>query len=139
MIKDDLDKKIVDVLQLNARLSYTEISKRVNLSPSAVTERIQRLEDSGVIKGYGANLDYQKMGRQIMVYISIRFRGTGCSALRRDIHMFPEFLQCSRVTGQEDMIIKAAVKDNLALEDLVDRLYEYGDTCTNIILSDMLE
>lgn len=137
-MKDQFDKDIIRLLQSNARASYAEISRAINLSPSAVADRIQRLEDLEYISGYKVQVNYEKMGFPIQAYITIRFEGRNCARFKENLKNFPEIVECHGVTGQDCMFIRVVARNNAHLESLIDRLYSYGQTCTSIILSDVL-
>ena len=138
MIKDELDWKILEILQDNARLTYAEIGRRVGLSPSATAERVQRMEDEGIIKKYSAELDYKKAGYSLSAYINISFKDDDFKLFLKSIDDFPEIINCSRVTGKDCLVMKSVLKDSAHLENLVDRLIKFGAPSTSVVLSDVV-
>jgi len=77
MVKNEIDWKIIRILQKNSRLSYAQIGREIKLSPSAVGERVQRLEDEKIIKKHTSIIDFNKVGYSLAAYISIRFKDNG--------------------------------------------------------------
>ncbi|MBI5086431.1 MAG: Lrp/AsnC family transcriptional regulator [Acidobacteria bacterium] len=144
MLKTQLDPiawKILRELRADARLSYAELGRRVGLSTPAAAERVRRLEDGGVIRGYEARLDPSSLGLPVAAFVRIRV--TGSEALARKLTKtadgMPEVLECHRVTGDESFILKVRVESAAHLERLIDRLTPFGMTSTSLILSSPVE
>lgn len=135
---DKLDFAIIGLLQENSRLSYAQIGREIGLSPSAVTERIQKLEDEEVIERYTSQMNPKKLGLTLSAYISLGFKDDGYKVFLNSIKNFPEIVECSRVTGNACLIMKVLLKDNEHLEDLIDRLIPYGVPSTSIVLSNVI-
>lgn len=136
---DDVDWLILQELQEDARLSYSELGRRVSLSAPAVQERIRKLQESGVIKGYHVSIDLEKIGLPIKALIQM----TGTC---RNSHIFmeaaqdiPEILQCHHVLGEHCFYLIVAVASMKHLESLMQTLYDYGETVTTVILSSPVE
>lgn len=132
---DSVDWALLTELQQNARISYTELGRRVGLTPPAVIERVRRLEDSGVISGYRVDLNMDRIGRPLKAVIRIAqndARGCNLGAVLRDM---PEVLETDRITGEDCYTLKVAVASPERLEDFLDRLAVYGKTTTSIVLS----
>ncbi|MFN0123347.1 MAG: Lrp/AsnC family transcriptional regulator [Blastocatellia bacterium] len=131
---DEIGWHIVEELQANARLSYAELGRRVGLSIPAVTERVRRLEDAGIITGYHAQIDFEKIGRPILAFVRMSIMGDAArlSALLREM---PEVIECHRGTGGDSFILKVSVASVHHLETLIDSLLPYGMTTTSIVLS----
>lgn len=130
-----MDWALLAELQQNARISYTELGRRVGLTPPAVIERIRRLEDSGVIGGYRVELNMDRIGRPLKAVIRIAqndARGCNLGAVLREM---PEVLESDRITGEDCYTLKVAVASPERLEDFLDRLAFYGKTTTSIVLS----
>ncbi len=127
--------QILAELQQNARLSYSELGRRVGLTPPAVAERIHRMEEAGIIEGYRAVVNLERIGLPLLALIRIACNEHNCQqfgALAKDI---PEILECCRVTGGDSYIAKVAVTSVQHLESLIDRLMLYGETITALVLS----
>lgn len=135
---DDQDWAVLAELQNDARISYAELARRVALSPSAVTERVRRLESLGVITGYHAVVDPARVGRGVQAVVRLKYPGTAHQPLRRLIADRPEILQCDRVTGEECYVIRLATRDMQHLEDVVDALARLGSLTTNVVYSTLL-
>ena len=142
MITFDTDKlmdatgwQILQALQEDARISFSELGRRVGLSAPAVAERVRRLEEAGVISGYHAQVNMEKIGLPLSAFIrvsSTNERYVQISALARNL---PEVLECHRITGEDCLIMKVAVSSVAHLEELINRLGPYGRTTTSVILS----
>ncbi len=135
---DSMDWAILVELQNDARLSYAELSRRVALSPSAVIERVRRLEALGVITGYHAVVNPARVGLGIQAIVRLKYPGTAHQPLHRLIADRPEILQCHRVTGDECYVIHVVTKDVARLEQVVDDLARLGSLTTHIVYSTLL-
>lgn len=139
MIKDDFDWKIISLLQKNSRFTFAQISREIGLSPSAVAERVQRLEDENVITKYISVINYKKAGYSLKAYITLAFKEfEGYQRFLKSVDEFPEIIDCSRITGNDCLIMKAVLVDNSHLENLVNRLAVYGSPSTSVVLSDVI-
>jgi len=133
---DSLSKRIIEVLRSNARNSYAEIGRIVGLSAPSVAERIQKMEELGLITGYLTQLNLAKFDYHIQANIALKIDSHGFKVFVSKLNEFPEIFDCIKVTGEYCVFLKAAVKNNTQLEDLIDRLTVYGHPNTSIILSD---
>jgi len=134
---DQIDWRILGELQTDARLSYSELGRRIGLSTPAAAERVRRLEDWGVIRGYAAVIDPERVGLSVGAFIRIRLAGPESLAkkLTAELDKMPEVLECHRCTGDESFILKVRVESVGRLESLIDRLSQFGATSTSLILS----
>ena len=127
--------QILEALQEDARISFTELGRRVGMSPPAVAERVRRLEEAGIITGYRAEIDLEKAGFPITAYIRLN-AGEDCQGMGATIAKnIPEVLECYRVTGTDDYIMKVAAASVARLEGLIDRVAGYGSCITSLVLS----
>jgi len=119
---DAIDRRILAILQENGRLSNQEIAERVNLSPSPCLRRIRRLGETGVIRGYVALLDAQKLGLDLLAYVNVRLEKRGPTAAGRDgvthaerfraaVQTWPEVVACHAMTGDMDFLLRVQVED----------------------------
>ena len=134
---DNTDWGIVEALQDDARLTWAELGRRVNLSPPAVAERVKRLEEQGVIKGYRAEIDLARLGLPMQAVIRIVTSSAAeCNNLGARLKEVPEVLECYRVTGSDSYVIRVALRSMEHLEGLLERVGPtYGDTITAMVLS----
>ena len=135
---DDIDWAIIDQLQQEARLSLTELGRRVKLSPSATTERVRRLEESGVITGYRAVLDLAKVGYPVLAIVRLKYPGNHHQPLRRLLAERREILECLRTTGDDCYTLRVASTSMEHLETLMDELAGFGSTTTSVVYSQTL-
>lgn len=114
---DALDLQIIAILKTNSRQSASEIGKMVNLSIPAVAERMRKLERSGIITSYTINLDYSKLGYNLLAYILVTVDGTEQARnFREQIIIQPPVMECYHITGEYDYLLKVLVEDPGALE-----------------------
>lgn len=111
---DDIDKKILNILQENGRITNADLASKVGLSPPPMLERVKKLEKNGVIKKFVALLDPKKINKSTIVFVSItlaRHRLISFDEIWDDFKKFPEVLECYSITGEEDYLLKVMVKD----------------------------
>jgi Lrp/AsnC family leucine-responsive transcriptional regulator len=132
---DAMDWALLRELQDDARLSYSELSRRVHLSPPAVAERVRRLEETGVITGYHAHVDLAKTGRAVVAIIRMSCYGQTCVLRDDKVPTWPEVLEISRVTGDTCCVLKVAAPSIDAFEEVIDRLGAHGTPSSTMVLS----
>jgi len=132
---DAMDWALLRELQDDARLSYSELSRRVHLSPPAVAERVRRLEETGVITGYHAHVDLAKTGRAVLALIRMSCYGPTCVLRDDKVPTWPEVLEISRVTGDTCCVLKVAAASIEAFEEVIDRLGAHGTPSSTMVLS----
>ncbi|MFI8322046.1 Lrp/AsnC family transcriptional regulator [Streptomyces sp. NPDC085529] len=135
---DDVDWAIIEQLQREARISLSELGRRVNLSPSATTERVRGLEASGVITGYRAEIDLAKVGYPVLAVVRLKYPGNRHEPLRRLLAERREILECLRTTGDDCYTLKVAATSMEHLEALMDELAGFGSTTTSVVYSQTL-
>ena len=114
---DDLDRKILRALQEDGRITNQDLAARCGLSPAACHERVKRLRESGVITGYAALLDPDKIGRALLVFIEVLLDRTTDDAFAHfaeQVRRLPEVMECHMVAGGFDYLIKVRVADMAA-------------------------
>lgn len=126
-------------LQLDARLSFSELGRRVGLSTPAVAERVRNLQAAGVITGYRADVDPRKLGLPILAIVRLNVVGDVLPRVTALVRNLPEVLECHRGTGGDSFTLKVAVATVGQLEALIDRLTPFGTTSTSIVLSSPVE
>ncbi len=139
-MKVDLtNQEILQCLQQNARLSNAEIGRKVGLSSPAVAERIKKMEDFGILKGYRAEVSYAKIGYQLKAIVTLRAFMGRLKPFLLKVSEFREVLNCYRITGNENIIMEVVLKDQIHLQEFIDRLIPYGEVKTHIILSNLIK
>lgn len=140
---DETDIRILNLLQDNARITIKAMAEKLNLSTTPVFERVKKLEKGGVIKNYVALLNERKLGLKQTVFISISLKEHGRSHLEKfveEVHSFPEVMECYRITGNFDYLIKVLVQDIEAYEQFImtklSLLASLGDVQSHIALSE---
>ncbi len=132
---DSLNWKILKCLQSNARQSNAEIGRQVGISSPAVSERIKKMEDAGLIRGYHAHIAPIEVGYQLKAIITLRaFMGMLKPFLEK-VKTYDEVLNCYRITGNENIVMEVVLKNQKHLESFIDQLITYGETKTQIVLS----
>ncbi|SNR14033.1 Lrp/AsnC family transcriptional regulator [Tenacibaculum jejuense] len=134
---DEIDLSILKEIQINSRISFADIGRKINLSPSAVRERVQKLEDNEVIKKYSADIDYAKIGYGIEAFIILKLYSGKLKIFMNESQQFSEIKKAYRITGSQNIHMKVALKNQLHLQEFIDKLIDYGDTTTHLILSEI--
>ncbi|MEK3883857.1 Lrp/AsnC family transcriptional regulator [Paenibacillus sp. PL2-23] len=132
---DQLDRTLLELLQGDGRMTVSELSKRLALSRPSVSERLLRLQEKGVITGFGARVSPAAVGRNIGLIIQMSELKVSPHEFEKRIILDDDILECHRVTGTVSYMLKAAVTGMDALSTLVERLLPYGNVNTSVILS----
>ncbi|MDO4268938.1 MAG: Lrp/AsnC family transcriptional regulator [Eubacteriales bacterium] len=132
---DDIDRKILKLLQDNARVSLKTIAEHTFLSSPAVSARIERMEKDGVITGYHAEVDPIKLGCHIQAFISLEVPPEEKAEFYAFAEKVPHILECSCVTGSYSMLLKTAFPSTAQLDEFIGRLQAFGKTSTQIVFS----
>ncbi len=135
---DDLNWRILECLQKNARESFASIGRKVGLTPPAVAERVKKLEDIGVIMGYKTILSHTLTGHQMKAIITLRAFMGKLKPFLETVKNLEEVVNCYRVTGNENIVMEVVLRDQFHLERFIDKLIQYGETRTHIILSEVI-
>jgi Lrp/AsnC family leucine-responsive transcriptional regulator len=135
---DATDRAILASLQQDGRLSMTELARNIAMSPSATSERVRRLEELGVINGYGARVAPASVGHAIMAFIRLRYPSTKYQPFYDLVDATPEVLEVHHVTGEDCFIIKTVAPSMAALEEVAGRIGQLGAITTNIVYSSPL-
>lgn len=130
---DEIDKSIVLHLQNQARLSMTDLGKLVGLSQPAVTERVKRMEEKGVIEEYRTVVSPQKLGKQCTAYMLVRTRN--CYPFLDFCRSAPEVMECYRISGEHNYLLKVLTPTTQDLEEFENRCDQYGTYTTMIVMS----
>lgn len=133
---DGTSWKILELLQQNARLPFSEIGRQVGLSAPAVAERVRRMEEAGIIRGYRAEVDPGRLGYTLEVFIRAEITHSNHDAAIRYIAQLPNVLEFWNLTGRDGYLIRAVFRSVQELEQVLNqKLGVYGTTTTALVLS----
>lgn len=132
---DAIDVAIVRELSTDARIPRAELARRVGLSAPSVAERVRRLEDIGVIAGYGATIDPARLGYQLTILIRARPLPGAMQKMIEAIQDTPQIVSCDRVSGEDCFVARAHVRDVAEMEAVIDRIVPFGATNSSIVQS----
>ena len=135
---DEVDWRLIDELQADARLSYNELSRRVHLSAPAVAERVRRLEKSGALAGYHARVDPARAGWPVQAMVLMACYGPRCVLQDQQLLASPKILEVHRVTGDACCVLKVVATSLEDYETTVDRLGRAGKLTSLMVLSSPL-
>ena len=133
---DQTDARILDALQEQGRMPFAELGRKIGLSQPAMSERVKRLEDSGVIAGYSVRLSRAALGLGLGAIIRLATDHSNIQRCMEKLRSMPSVVEVLRVTGEDCLYIRIAVQDAGALEAVVDSLARYGLVKTSVILSE---
>jgi Lrp/AsnC family leucine-responsive transcriptional regulator len=136
---DKIDLKLIELLRKNARCSLKTLAEEVFLSTPAVSSRILKLEEEGIITGYSVNVDLLKLGYNIKAFINLEVTPKQKPEFYPFIAACPNVLECNCVTGKYSMLIKVAFHTTLELDAFIGALQHFGRTETQIVFSTPVE
>lgn len=119
---DKIDRKILDILQANAKITNAQLSKDIGLSPAPTLERVKKLETSGIIKSYHAKLDTDKVGLGVHTFVQVSLKGhnkKNIDIFINKINNIPEVIECHHITGSGDFILKVISSDIQSYQKLM--------------------
>ncbi len=132
---DAINRRLLAELRDNPRLPMTELGRRVGMSSPSVTERVRRLEEAGVIRGYRLDLDPAALGLPLTAYIRVRPNAGRLAAVSSLAGAIPEVVECHRITGEDCFILKVHLPSMDQLDRILDRFLAHGVTTTSIVQS----
>lgn len=132
---DAVNARLLAELSADPRLTTAELGRRVGMSPPAVAERVRRLEESGIIRGYRLDLDPAALGLPIAAYVRVRPDPGQLPRVAELARAIPEVVECHRVTGEDCFVLKVHLPAIDQLDRLLDRFLACGTTTTSIIQS----
>lgn len=130
---DDIDRRIIDALSADARLSIKDLAQRVALSSPSVSERLKRLEERGVIKGFTLELDAKAIGYPLQAMVRIKPLPGKLHIVQQLIEDIPEITECDKVTGDDCFIARIHVRSIEQLDQILDRIADKAETSTAIV------
>lgn len=131
---DEKDLQIIEALQVNARMPLSEIGRRIGLSQPAISERVKRLEETGIIEGYGARINTRALGLGMMAIVRLRTTHEHIKSCLKRFAALPNIIEVHRVTGEDCFILKVIVPTPERLETIVDRIAGFGAVTTCVVL-----
>lgn len=132
---DSIDRKIVNRLQQNARVSIKALADECFISSPTISARIHQMEKQGIIKNYHTLIDYKKVGYHIKAYINLKVEPTDKNEFYNYIKQIPNVLECDCVSGEFAMLIKVIFESTELLDSFINELQQFGKTNTQIVFS----
>jgi Lrp/AsnC family leucine-responsive transcriptional regulator len=132
---DAVNLRLLSELHSNPRLSMSELARRVGMSAPAVTERVRRLEETGVIVGYRMDVDPAALGLPVTALVRIRPGPGQLPRIAKAAQETPQVAECHRITGEDCFLLRIHAPSIGELEDLLDRFLLFGQTTTSIVVS----
>jgi Lrp/AsnC family leucine-responsive transcriptional regulator len=132
---DEINIRILEELRRDPRLTMTALGRRIGMSAPAVTERVRRMKEAGVIRGYRLDLDPAALGLPLTAYIRVRPDPGQLPKIAELARNIPEVVECHRITGEDCFIVKAHFPAIDQLDRLLDQFLAYGATTTSIVQS----
>lgn len=136
---DAIDAAILRELCADSRTPRAELSRRVGLSAPSVADRVRRLEDVGIITGYGARIDPARLGYGLTILIRARPLPGEMSNMIEAIQDTPQIIACDRVSGEDCFVARAHVRDVAEMEAVIDRIVPFGATNSSVVQSSPVE
>lgn len=136
---DIYDRKLIQELQRNARASFADLGRRIGLSASATAERLRRMEETGIIRGYTVEIDREALGLPILAIIRMTCDGPRYHPFLKFIKDLPEVRECHHVTGGDAFFLQVTAASIIELENVIERLLPYGIPTTSIVFSSPVE
>src|ERR687892_2487376 len=132
---DEVDWQLLEVLQTDGRITFSELGRRVSMSAPAVAERVRRLEDAGVITGYRAEVDPAAIGYPLSAIVRVRPAAQQLRKVAELAERTPEVVECHRITGEDCFLMRMHLRDIEHLEQVIDQFILFGQTTTSIMQS----
>lgn len=132
---DDRNLRLLHLLQGDPRMRISVLAKKLGMSAPATRERLQRLEEAGVISGYRLDLSPRALGYGVSAYLRIRPTPGRLAKIAELAEALPQITECHRITGEDCFILKVHVRELDDLERVIDRFLQYGQTTTSIVQS----
>lgn len=130
---DDLDRRIIDILTDDARISLKELASRVQLSAPSVADRLRRLEDRGIVRAFTVDIDPRALGYMLQAIVRIRPLPGQLHVVEQLIQDIPAFSECDKVTGDDCFIARLHLRSIDELDPILERIIEKAETNTSIV------
>ena len=138
MTVDPTDWRILEALQRDGRASFADLARALAMSPSAVAERVRRLEETGVITGYRAVVDPERVGLQVMAMVRLRYPTGNYRPFHALLDSTPEIIEAHHVTGEDCFVLKVLTRSMRHLEEVTGRISGLGAVTTSVVYSSPL-
>ncbi|MCQ6555057.1 Lrp/AsnC family transcriptional regulator [Streptomyces sp. C10-9-1] len=135
---DTTDRRILAVLQAQGRIGFTQLAREVAMSASAVTERVRRLEDAGVITGYAAVVEPERLGLPVLAFVRLRYPNGNYKPFHDLLETTPEIVEAHHVTGDDCFVLKVTARSMRHLEEVSGRIGALGSVTTSVVYSSPL-
>lgn len=135
---DRVDAAILEALQVHGRQSIADLARAVNMSHSATAERVRRLEDAGVISGYTARIDPERLGYSVLAFVRLRYPSSKYEPLHQLLASLPEVVEAHHVTGDDCFIMKVVATSMKHLEQISGKIGGLGSVTTSVVYSSAL-
>ena len=135
---DEISRKILRELQKDARMSFAELGRQVGLSPSATAERVRRLWDEGIIRGYRVDIDPRALGYGVMVFTRMVCDGEKYKQFLAYIKTVDEIRECYHITGSDALIMKILARSIEELDGIVMKFLAYGVPNSSVVIADLV-
>jgi Lrp/AsnC family leucine-responsive transcriptional regulator len=132
---DDLGMNLLSILQNDARISFAELGRQIGLSPAATAERMRRMEDAGIIRGYRVDIDRQALGFEVLAIVRLSCDGSKYRPFLKAVKTMDHIAECHHVAGGDAFILKVVTASVEQLERLVEKLLDFGVPTTSIVFS----
>lgn len=143
---DQIDRKVLEILQSNAKITNAQLSKDIGLSPAPTLERVKKLETSGIIQSYHAQLNREKVGLGVTTFVQVTLVGHKKQVTESFVEKvlgIPEIIECHHITGSGDFLLKVIAKDissyQVLMLEKINEIEEVASTQTMVILSTFKE
>jgi len=135
LLFDPLNVKLLRLLRDDPRIAVSALARRVGMSAPAVRERVQRLEEAGVITGYRLEIDPRALGYPISAFVRVRPMPGKLPKIAELAQKMPEVVECHRITGEDCFILRVYLEELDALDRVIDRFLAHGQTTTSLVQS----
>jgi len=139
VLLDIYGRTLLHELQVNARLSLAELSRRIGLSATATAERLKQMEESGILRGFTVEIDREALGLGVMAFIRMSCPGQHYRRFVEYVQRLEEVRECHHLTGGDDFLMKVTTTSMNDLEALIEALLPYGNPVTSLVLSSPVE
>jgi Lrp/AsnC family leucine-responsive transcriptional regulator len=139
VLLDETGRKLLAVLQKDARLSYAELGRRIGLSPAATAERLRRLEEAGVVTGYRAEIDREALGLPVLGIVRLSCDGAKYRPFLKAVQTMDRVMECHHVAGGDAFVLKVVAESVTELGKVVEKLLDFGVPTTSIVFSSPVE